>query len=208
MANDREFLIKEALFDTQSISHGNTDKGLRWRRRDCDHEWAATPANRTAKTGSNCPECAVRRRTAALRKPKPGQSLADLRPDIASEAWGWDPREFKVRSNDVKLWKCPNCDLVYPAIVNNRTRLNSACKRCASKQHGLRSRKPRPGFSVADQYPQIAAEAHGWDPSAVAYKSNEKVEWKCAVCSHVWEEMVASRTDKGAGCEDCREGGG
>ncbi len=33
--------------------------------------------------------------------------------------------------------------------------------------------------SLAETHPDIAAQAHGWDPTTVAAMSNKKREWIC-----------------------------
>lgn len=54
--------------------------------------------------------------------------------------------------------------------------------------------------------PEIAREAHGWDPSSVTERSGKKRKWKCDQ-GHVWPQVVANRTGQGHGCPICSETG-
>jgi hypothetical protein len=55
-----------------------------WRCRACAHEWRTTVAART-RAGTGRPECGRALIAAARRRPKPGQSLADLYPHLLAE---------------------------------------------------------------------------------------------------------------------------
>ena len=80
---------------------------LRWWKcpRGADHEWRATPDNRTKSGGTRCPFCMNQRVSAS-------NSLAAVRPDLVAE---WHPkRNGKTTPNDVVAysaksywWKCP-----------------------------------------------------------------------------------------------------
>ena len=52
------------------------------------------------------------------------------------------------------------------------------------------------------QFPFIAKEANGWDPSEVAIGSNTKQSWKCKY-GHIWEASTHKRTNRGDGCPYC-----
>lgn len=56
--------------------------------------------------------------------------------------------------------------------------------------------------SLRETFPEIAAEADGWDPSTVAPKSNKKLPFRCGA-GHCYEMIVANRTRKGYGCPYC-----
>ena len=65
------------------------------------------------------------------------------------------------------------------------------------------SSKPILGVNdLQSQYPEIAAEAYGWDPEIVFAKSGQKKDWKCNK-GHIFFSVVANRTDKGNGCPIC-----
>ena len=55
--------------------------------------------------------------------------------------------------------------------------------------------------SLSDSYPDLAAQADGWDPTTVTAGSEKKLGWKCAV-GHKWIAMVKARTS-GSACPAC-----
>lgn len=63
-------------------------------------------------------------------------------------------------------------------------------------------RPPKPGQSMQDLYPQVAAEADGWDPSYYRPYINKVMPWKCDR-GHRWSAAAANRTAKGYGCPIC-----
>jgi hypothetical protein len=50
-------------------------------------------------------------------------------------------------------------------------------------------------------HPELAAQAHGWDPTTLTQRSNKTVGWKCSF-GHSWTARVANRT-LGTGCPVC-----
>lgn len=56
-------------------------------------------------------------------------------------------------------------------------------------------------LSLADTHPNLAAQAHGWDPSTVTFGSHKKTKWVCER-KHVWEAQVHKRVI-GQGCPIC-----
>ena len=50
-------------------------------------------------------------------------------------------------------------------------------------------------------HPELANQAHGWDPSTVTAGSNVKQKWRC-VNSHEWLAATCDRT-RGSGCAVC-----
>ncbi len=67
------------------------------------------------------------------------------------------------------------------------------------------SRKPKPGQSLADRFPDIAKQWHptrngALTPSQIMPASNTKTWWRCRD-GHEWEATVAGRTSsRGSGC--------
>ena len=51
-------------------------------------------------------------------------------------------------------------------------------------------------------FPEVAAEADGWDPSAFSAQSNKRMPWVCAK-GHRWETSVCNRTGRGSKCPYC-----
>jgi|688.fasta_scaffold208594_1 hypothetical protein len=128
-------------------------------------------------------------------KPTPGRMLPDLFPEIAAEAHGWDPTLFAYASFKKQKWSCPKVGHIYEMRIASRTSQGSGCNYCSGK-------KVLNGFNdLATTNPEVAAEAHGWDPKEVTAGSGRKLNWKCKD-GHVWLATVANRS-RGTGCPYC-----
>ena len=118
--------LEAVRFDCSSVTAGSGRK-ITWR---CarGHEWQAKILNRTA-AGSGCPYCANKK---AL---KGFNDLASLHPNLANEAFGWDPTTFTVGSDKSQIWKCPQGHK-WKAAIKTRTRekYRSGCPICSNKR--------------------------------------------------------------------------
>jgi hypothetical protein len=54
---------------------------------------------------------------------------------------------------------------------------------------------------ISETHPDLAKEAHGWDPTKVIAGTKKKLEWKCHL-GHVWEARGENRVN-GTGCPFC-----
>ena len=124
--------------------------------------------------------------------------LATLFPEVAAEADGWDPTTVKAGSSTQKRqWRCPEGHS-YLATPKNRTVGGTGCPICAGRQVLV-------GFNdLQSQRPDIAAEAHRWDPKEVTVGSGKKKEWICPK-GHLYEQIINERTNKerNVGCPYC-----
>ena len=61
------------------------------------------------------------------------------------------------------------------------------------------------GFNdLRTKFPDVAAEANGWDPETVLPGSNKKLPWKCKPCGKEWTTTPNKRTQENAtGCPEC-----
>jgi len=126
--------------------------------------------------------------------PRKGVPLIIAAPDLAQEAFGWDPSSISAGSEKRLSWRCDRGH-VWQAIVANRFRKGVGCPFCSNF-------RALPGFNdLATTNPSLAAQADGWDPSTVTSGSGEKKAWICAA-GHQWVATVNSR-NKGAGCPTC-----
>ena len=65
------------------------------------------------------------------------------------------------------------------------------------------SAKPTVGVSdLGTRFPEIAAEADGWDPITVRAGCPVEMNWKCNR-GHRWRSRVSARTSQGSGCPFC-----
>ena len=129
---------------------------------------------------------------------KPTLGVNDLQsqfPDIAAEAYGWDPSTTTAGSNQRKDWKCKEGH-IYTSMVASRTGHKSGCPFCSGRQ-ALK------GFNdLQTQFPDIASEAYEWDPETVTKGSEQKKDWRCKE-GHIYSSTIDSRTKKGSGCPVC-----
>lgn len=96
-----------------------------WWNCEAGHDPFLSPVSRYS-SGRRCPKCARISRVAAIAYagPRPGKSLADLRPDLVEL---WDPRntikpsEVGAGSGQMASWVCP-ADHSYEMSVKNRAR--------------------------------------------------------------------------------------
>lgn len=127
------------------------------------------------------------------RLPKPGRSLADLNPEIAAQADGWDPTTVSLASDQVRAWRC-NQGHTWETKISNRSK-SPGCPFCVGK-------RVLAGFNdIATTHPELTAQADGWDPTTVSSGSDKVFAWKCTQ-GHIWETAVKNRT-KGNGCPFC-----
>lgn len=177
-----------------------------WVCSTCEHKWQARVNSRT-RGGHRCPACGRRAAGKAKSAPRPGESLAEMLPEVAAE---WHPTlngdltpyDVGISSNKRVWWLCRSCGNEWQIQVSNR-RHGAACKKCASKAMTI----PKPGNSLAERCPSVAAEWHPTlngdvTPSDVAFSKKEKAWWICAQCRNVWEASIGNRA-RGAGCPPC-----
>ena len=129
--------------------------------------------------------------------PKVGvNDLKTLFPDIAVQAYGWDPSTVRAHSGQTKEWKCVRGH-IYQQVISAKTgQKPQGCPYCANKKVYL-------GFNdLKTTHPNIAREADGWDPTTITYGYAKKKQWKCQQ-GHAYESTPNDRTNKGSGCPYC-----
>ena len=141
--------------------------------------------------------------------PKPGESLADLFPDVAAE-WhptkngDLTPADRTAGSSKKVWWKCPVADdHEWSTVINNRTNRGDGCPCCSGRQVSITN-------SLQSLFPEVAAQ---WHPTnngdrrptdVVAGSSSKKVWWKCPKGDdHEWPAKPNERTFGGNGCPHC-----
>ena len=170
-------------WDPKTVSR-SSDLSMTWK---CDfgHLWSARIASRSA--GNGCPVCAGRMVAVGVN------DLATTNPEIARQAFGWDPSTVTSGSNLMKEWRC-QFGHVWPSTILNRTR-GSTCGVCSGQRVLI-------GFNdLKTTNPELAQEAFGWDPATVTEGSSRLRDWKCEL-GHVWSATVVNRT-QGSGCGVC-----
>jgi len=176
-------------WDPESVSPHSGAK-YQWRCGE-GHIFSSRVASRTS--GKGCPVCSG-------RKVLPGfNDLKAKFPDVAAEAFGWDPSSVTKASNQKLKWEC-SLGHIYESTVGGRTLRSVGCPYCAGK-------KVMPGFNdLKTKFPDVAAEAFGWDPTLITSGSGKKLKWKCSL-GHIYSATAGSRTNIGSGCPVCAEYG-
>ena len=154
------------------------------------HKWNVAIEYRTRGGKSGCPVCAGKAVHSGFN------DLATTNPDIAKDAFGWDPKTVTQSSGKEMQWKCTGGH-IYKSAVYSRTGKNAnGCPYCSN-------RKIIQGENdLATTHPHIAAESDGWDPTTVsAGVGKKKYDWVCPD-GHKYKSYVYSRTS-GVGCPIC-----
>jgi len=191
---------RNAALDPGEVSYGS-GRRVWWKcARGPDHEWRASPNNRTAgRTG--CPYCAGREVSVT-------NSLATLRPDLAKQ---WHPRrngklvpeQIVAGAARSVWWQCTSFpDHEWRVSPHDRLTLAGDCPFCLD----LRVCSTN---SLAVTRPHIAAEWHSTKnhrltPHDVVEGSARRVWWRCSRHSeHEWCASLSNRTVRGSGCPFC-----
>ena len=180
-----------------------SDKKIWWKCQTHGHSWEAVIKSRTK--GSGCPVCSGNRVLAGFN------DLATIAPNLAAE---WHPiknapftaSEVTPQSGLKAWWHCHSCGYEWQAYIYSRNGANHACPECARKRVHQKLRTPRPGRSLGERDPLLAAQWHPHkngtlSPKDVTLKTHQKVWW-LGECGHEWEAAVYSRS-AGNGCPIC-----
>ena len=176
-------------WDPSLVTYGTTE--VKDWKCELGHTWKAKVVYRThGENKQGCPYC-------ANQKVWPGfNDLQSQFPQIAHEAFGWDPSKVTKASGKKKAWRCPEGH-TYDMTVGNRTLQGQNCPICSNKKtvSGINDLK-----TLA---PDLAQEAYGWDPSIVSPGSNTKKQWQCRL-GHTWMAQVYERAINKTGCPYCK----
>jgi len=181
-----ELALEADGWDPETVSIG-THKKLSWRCAK-GHSWVTSVANRVKGTG--CPFCSNNKLLEGYN------DLATLEPEIALEADGWDPTKVLNGSTKKLSWKCKRGHK-WDAVVYSRTgTTKTGCPYCWGRF------VTEGETDLATLFPEIAVEAHGWDPRKVNSGSRTKAEFKCSK-GHIYKTQISARTSRGVGCSVC-----
>ncbi|MBZ6087581.1 zinc-ribbon domain-containing protein [Streptomyces olivaceus] len=193
----------------------------RWRCTACAHEWTCIVRKRTSRgAGSGCPKCARLRTINARRVARPGESLADLHPELAHEFVAnldneLTTAQLKPHSGYKCRWRCRSCNNEWVAVPQNRVSGKTGCPTCAAARRGSWRRRPGTNARTAqDALADAASEfvrnetTPNHDLAMLRPGSSDKCTWLCSTCGHTWIASVASRVRShrnrsGSGCRKC-----
>ncbi len=133
LADRKPDLIKQWDFEKNVVSPNeialNYNKTVWWKCDVCEHEWEASPNNRSKGVG--CPCCSG-------RVPKIGvNDLKSVNPELVEE---WDstknekgPEQFLPNSSKPAWWICKRCGHSWRAVICNRNK-GHGCPKCSKKK--------------------------------------------------------------------------
>ena len=177
-------------WDPTLVTHGSRSL-LNWRCK-IGHTWRTSPANRTGKNTTDCPVCSNNVLVVGFN------DLRTTHPNLAAEAHNWDPTTVIAGANIRKEWKCGKGH-IWTAVCSSRSSSGNSCPYCAFK-------KVLKGFNdLATTHPDVAMQAHCWDPTAVINGGKNKYSWKCEE-GHIWTANISDRK-QGYGCPSCAVSG-
>jgi hypothetical protein len=182
-------------------------KGKVWWRcpKNPEHEWEATPNNRTKKNKpTGCRDC----NSNHLRGRVPFErSLQGRFPEIAEELIpersGFAADEVLYGCKDVAWWSCPAGHPDYDMPVNSRTNpgQQQGCPYCAKKRLAPEDSLAHVAPSVAQEF---LSEVNGTTPDAIFSQDNRRYVWQCSeVPGHRWPASPNNRVGKNSGCPYC-----
>ena len=185
-----ELAAQAVGWDPTTVTAG-TRKKLQWK---CSrgHTWITGITNRT-NGGTGCPYCSGR---IAIR----GETdLATTHPELAAQAFGWDPTTVKAGTNRKLMWHCSKGHewLSTPSARSSR---GHGCPYCSGHRVIVGE------TDLATTHPELSKEAAGWDPSTLGYGSDKKVQWSCPN-GHEYISRVSHRTNIQSGCPTCAQTG-
>ena len=154
------------------------------------HTWEQVIRDRIRKNSKGlCPICNGKTLLVGFN------DLATTNPDLITSVDGWDPQSVTNGSVRKMGWRCTSGHQ-WMATVHARARLKRGCPYCA---HVILLT----GFNdLKTHFPEIAAEADGWDPSLVITGSKSMRRWKCKE-GHSWRTTVNVRCSRQTKCNYC-----
>lgn len=188
LTNNPEIADEAYNWDPRQISTSSS-RMLEWKCK-YGHIYEATPNSRTRTDNRRgCPYCSGRKILIGFN------DLATTHPLIAEYAYGWNPQNYSMGQTKKLDWKCRKGHL-WSQSPNHVVKHKYTCPTCSAetdKYHG------RTLFEV---FPQLSAQAYGWDPSAIGIGSAKILSWQCSL-GHIWKASLTQRTSKGSGCPHC-----
>jgi hypothetical protein len=180
-----ELAAQAVGWDPVHYSRGS-DKQVAWICK-IGHEWTAAISSRVG--GNGCPMCSGHKTLAGFN------DLATTHPELSKEADGWDVTSVTKGSHKRLPWVC-FAGHRWTAEVKSRALIGAGCPYCDGKLAvaGVND--------LETLFPEIAAQARGWDPSTVNPTSHKKREFECGL-GHQFVQAVRRRVEA-TGCPVCQ----
>jgi plastocyanin len=158
LATEYPSIAKEIVNLNPKKIFARSEKIADWRCKK-GHSWRASISNRT-RLKSGCPFCAG-------QKVIVGETdILTTHPEIASQAYGWNPKDYSIGSGIDLKWKCKNGHIWY-AKPHKRKR-GDGCTVCSGNTLSGGEN------DLQTTHPQLASQAFEWDPRTVSAGHNLK----------------------------------
>ena len=180
-------LAKEANGWNPAEFSTGSNKKMDWKCKK-GHTWQAVIYERAIRN-SGCPYCKNSKVLSGFN------DLKTLYPEIAKQAYGWDPSQINAGSHKKFKWECKK-NHIWEMSVVARTREGQGCSVCASKKiiSGIND--------LASNFPALASQANGWDPATFSSGSKRKMSWKCKE-GHTWNAAIGDMSSRNHLCPIC-----
>jgi hypothetical protein len=109
-------------WDTKTVTR-SSNKKFNWKC-SIGHVWEESPNSRT-NMNSDCPVCSGRTLLTGFN------DLCTMRPELAAQADGWDPKLVLAGTHQKRKWKCQGGHK-WSAVVKNRVRRGDGCPLCST----------------------------------------------------------------------------
>jgi hypothetical protein len=152
------------------------------------HTWNAAIYERAIE-GTGCPYCSNQKMLTGFN------DLATTHPELAKQAFGWDPKLIVAGTHKKLQWKC-QFGHVWKMQVVNRSRSNQGCAVCTNKQIMV-------GINdLGSTHIEVAKLADGWDVTKFTAGSHSKKSWKCSL-GHKWKCAIGDLSTRDHLCPYC-----
>jgi hypothetical protein len=135
--------------------------------------------------------------------PLPTERASHMQQIVLSDDDEGDPWVWAAAVLQALLRFCPGLHVETPtlqarAAARARAHLRWRKLRSGPRERSLLSEHP----SVAEQF-VAAVDRPGLTPADLAPSGDDRVQWRCPDCGHLWEARVGNRTLVGTGCPPC-----
>ena len=172
-------LAKEAYGWDPKTLDSSSGKMVDWQC-SLNHTWS-TKLNYRVERDSKCPYCINQKVWVGFN------DFATTHPQMLKELISSNGTDFVAGSTSkVCTWKC-SLGHIYDSKPQNRTVRKQGCPYCSN-------RKILEGFNdLQTTHPEIAKEAHNFDPTKYLAGSHIYVQWKCPK-GHIYGSILKQRT--------------
>jgi uncharacterized Zn-finger protein len=181
-------LAKEAIgWDPTKFSKGSQKK-LKWKCSK-NHIWETSINSRTNRL-SGCSVCDGKMVLIGYNH------LLSQFPEIAKQAYGWDPKGISAHSSKNMEWQCNRKHRWFADVSNRTSSRGAGCPYCSN-------RYVLTGFNdLQTTDPEVAKQAYKWNPTTVTRASDKYRNWICGK-KHIYSARIANRVKNGSGCPYC-----